>query len=197
MAVRFHFAWKIAALAGIMAFLVLVWPTAYRYDRIAVGAESLPVRINRLTGSTEILRMEGWRPVPRYGKEESLPASALGKLRIEQGEWFSQRLKFQLYNGSEFSVNRIILKVQVYPTPPEKGFDPTTLGVHQAGGPACEAVSPPQGVKPYNVRLYNLGTDAPPRSLALQPFDADLGMGLPDHTAVSCQIVSAMGSTIR
>jgi hypothetical protein len=197
MAVRIHVAWKIAALSGALAFLVLVWPTAYRYNRITLGPESLPVRINRLTGGTEILRVEGWRPVPRYGKEKSLPTSALSKLRIEQGEWSIQRLKFQLYSGSEFSVDRIIVKVQVYPAPPEKGFDPTTIGAQRDGGPACRALSPPQGMKPYTVRLYNLDTDSPPQSLAPQPFDADLGMGLPDHTAISCQIVSARGSRIR
>jgi hypothetical protein len=199
MAVRIHIAWKIAALAGALAFLILVWPTAYRYDRIAVGAESLPVRINRLTGSTEILRVEGWRPVPRYGNQESLPASALTKLRIEQGEWSSHELSFQLYNGSGYSISSIVVEVQLYPAPPENpksGFDPRKYGAKIVGGAACEKPYAPIGVKLDLERSYRFSADVQPKSFSDHSFRTDLGVEVGDD-AVACSISYARGREMR
>jgi hypothetical protein len=43
---------------------ILFWPTFYRYDKIEDKIEGkMPVRINRITGYTEILYTNGWKPV--------------------------------------------------------------------------------------------------------------------------------------
>ena len=42
---------------GICLFGWLVWPTPYRYDHMAIGPVSYPVRINRLTGETQVLQV--------------------------------------------------------------------------------------------------------------------------------------------
>lgn len=44
----------------VLSFILLVWPTPYRYDHIAYIGSRLPVRINRITGVAEVLRMSGW-----------------------------------------------------------------------------------------------------------------------------------------
>jgi hypothetical protein len=50
-----------ALVVATLAFLAFVWPTLYRYDRMAVEGNNLPVRINRFTGATEFLLPSGWR----------------------------------------------------------------------------------------------------------------------------------------
>lgn len=57
---------------------ILFWPTLYRYDSMKDGKKTIPVRINRITGATEILLVEsGWKPVlqlePFNPKDYSVP----------------------------------------------------------------------------------------------------------------------------
>ena len=51
-------------LAAALAWLVLVWPTLYRYDHISLEQDTYPVRIHRLTGEAQMLTPdEGWVPM--------------------------------------------------------------------------------------------------------------------------------------
>lgn len=68
---------------------ILFWPTLYRYDSMRDGKKTIPVRINRITGATEILLGEpGWKPVPKlepfkpenYSLPSPLPAAERAKL---------------------------------------------------------------------------------------------------------------------
>jgi hypothetical protein len=44
----------------VLIFLgIFVWPTRYRYDHIKQGSNTVPVRIDRFTGKTEALYLEG------------------------------------------------------------------------------------------------------------------------------------------
>lgn len=56
--------WKRAtpfiAIVLVLLLLVFVWPTMYRYDKMD---QKWPVRINRVTGKTEILYSDGWQDV--------------------------------------------------------------------------------------------------------------------------------------
>ena len=46
-----------------LAFLVLLWPTRWRYDHITVDKDTYLVRVDRLTGHADILVPEvGWTP---------------------------------------------------------------------------------------------------------------------------------------
>jgi hypothetical protein len=49
--------WPLAIVIGIVLLAVLIWPTLYRYDRMY----DRPVRINRLTGTAQVLSASGWR----------------------------------------------------------------------------------------------------------------------------------------
>jgi len=55
-------AWAALALAALLC-AAFVWPTPYRYDHFTAGGTSLPVRIHRITGRAEILRLNGWEPL--------------------------------------------------------------------------------------------------------------------------------------
>lgn len=102
--------------AGALAFAFFVWPTVYRYDTMSFSPSTrLPVRMNRLTGETEILYKTGWKevtdgsPVP---KGVALPADELRKLTGTagiRGEYFDG----DIYNGSSYSVYEITLALTV------------------------------------------------------------------------------------
>jgi hypothetical protein len=48
----------------VLAFLVWVWPTRFRYDHMTVDGNLVPVRIDRFNGDSDMLVPEqGWVPV--------------------------------------------------------------------------------------------------------------------------------------
>lgn len=52
-------------LLSIFVFALTIYPGIYKYDKFN---QKLPVRINRITGTTEILYTDGWR---KQGQDES------------------------------------------------------------------------------------------------------------------------------
>jgi hypothetical protein len=48
--------WQLVIALGIVLLAVLIWPTLYRYDRMY----DRPVRINRITGTAQVLSASGW-----------------------------------------------------------------------------------------------------------------------------------------
>ena len=53
--------YTIALVSAVIAFLLLAWPTLYRYDNPRVGECSYFVRTNRLTGKIQRLNVvSGW-----------------------------------------------------------------------------------------------------------------------------------------
>ena len=48
-----------ALVLSVLSFAALVWPSIYRYDRW----DGFTVRINRVTGDTDLLRRGGWSPM--------------------------------------------------------------------------------------------------------------------------------------
>jgi hypothetical protein len=56
--------WKVLLLALVVAFVLVVWPTRYRYDHLSTDGNTYPVRIDRLNGNADMLVPdEGWIPV--------------------------------------------------------------------------------------------------------------------------------------
>lgn len=48
----------------VVAFVLLVWPTRWRYDRITIEGDIVIVRLDRLTGDADMLIPdEGWVPM--------------------------------------------------------------------------------------------------------------------------------------
>ena len=55
---------RVAVLLFLVAFVVYVWPTRFRYDHMTVDGNLVPVRIDRLNGDSDMLVPdEGWVPV--------------------------------------------------------------------------------------------------------------------------------------
>ena len=86
---------------------VLFWPTLYRYDKIE---GKLPIRINRLTGYTEILYDSGWER--KVSNKEICPMSKeeIAKIKIS-GDFEAGGYKFTIYNGSDWNIKRIKLSI--------------------------------------------------------------------------------------
>ena len=54
----------LVALAIVFAFVAYVWPTRFRYDHMTVDGNLVPVRIDRVSGDSDMLVPdEGWVPV--------------------------------------------------------------------------------------------------------------------------------------
>jgi hypothetical protein len=87
---------------------VLFWPTLYRYDKI--GGKS-PVRINRLTGYTEILYGSGWARMVSDKEYQLIPKEEIAKIEVRgnfDGEGY---YKFSVYNGNGWNIKRIKLSI--------------------------------------------------------------------------------------
>lgn len=70
-------------------FGMFVWPTRYRYDKMNVQANAVvPVRIDRITGKTEILYPSGWQLAAAASDPDTeLPPAELEKISVGQGEF--------------------------------------------------------------------------------------------------------------
>ena len=64
------------ALAIVVAFVLYVWPTRFRYDHMTVDGNLVPVRIDRFNGDSDMLVPdEGWVPVEGTDDENGPPGS--------------------------------------------------------------------------------------------------------------------------
>src|SRR5262245_58785625 len=106
------------AMAVLVLFAWLVWPTVYRYDSMTVGPTHLAVRIHRITGRAEALRLNGWAEItvhPESGRQTSqeLSEDELRKLsgtaQITNYGW----IKAQIYNGTDNPVREVTLEALV------------------------------------------------------------------------------------
>jgi len=105
-------------LIGLAALVCFVWLPPYRYDRVKWGDDEFPIRINRLTGSTEYLLPGGWHPATNKGergtnKEQELPIGELSKLVRGQAVITSSYLECDTYNGSDWTVSELTVLVTV------------------------------------------------------------------------------------
>lgn len=97
---------------------ILFWPTLYRYDKFN---QRFPVRINRLTGYTEVLTWEGWSPMKQKSEKAELiriPDLELDKLEAKAS--IAPRdildevyLSGDIYNGSSWIIRKLKIRVRV------------------------------------------------------------------------------------
>lgn len=88
---------------------ILFWPTLYRYDKIKYGESTLPVRLNRITGNTEILRLDGWRAVSLVIKR--MPIQENNKITIKGDFDGKGNYECVVYNGSNWTITTIKLSI--------------------------------------------------------------------------------------
>ncbi len=120
------FQYIIAAVVLIIG--ITVWPTVYRYERISGGDRTLPVRINRITGYTEMFNGRKWigeakeeseselKTVPIF---ESLSATEIDCLKIDydfyfpKGEQGQAYIRYSLYNRSSYKITDLFFTVDL------------------------------------------------------------------------------------
>ena len=112
---------SITILAGsmclIIVFAVTVWPTRYRYDHVSAQGTVLPVRIDRFSGRTEILRgMSGWVAVEapkntRSARMLELPAAERVKVTGNAGLLYGTLFEGKLYNASSFYLREVVVTI--------------------------------------------------------------------------------------
>lgn len=92
---------------------ILFWPTQYRYDKITLQGNTLPVRTHRLTGYTEYFLMGKW--IPQEGQQSSKKSKILpleehikvtGNAGLNYGSFSGK-----IYNGSNWTITDMIIRV--------------------------------------------------------------------------------------
>jgi len=86
---------------------ILFWPTFYRYDKIG---GKLPVRVNRITGYTEILYPNrGWEPVRNA---QTIPRNERNNVKV-LGYFDSDKRLYngEIYNGTNYTLKKIRLSI--------------------------------------------------------------------------------------
>jgi hypothetical protein len=124
-ALLWHQSLKVGLALAVVLFAWFVWPTRYRYTTAKYRNMDMPVRIDRFTGRTELLYPRGWvevGPRPDSPKEEAIPLSELAKVT---GQCSIKRVLYdslscEIYNGSEWRINEIVVHVTVYKSSREK-----------------------------------------------------------------------------
>ena len=110
----------ICILALIMAVFLLLG--LYRYDRVERDGSSLPVRMNRITGHTEVFDGEKWwtgKKRQRSVVDEQLPLGDRGKT-VGRAELKEGYFRGEIYNGSHWTVTRLDIEITVIRDPLEE-----------------------------------------------------------------------------
>lgn len=95
---------------------ILFWPTLYRYEKINFGDKQSGqylVRVNRLTGYTEILRgYNGWRAVRSKKVIKAMTLEEIAKIAVKGVFNGKGNYEFAVYNGSGWTIKRIKLSIR-------------------------------------------------------------------------------------
>lgn len=95
---------------------IFFWVTPYRYEKVKFDKYTLLVRINRLSGYTEILYTDGWREKVREKQTSPIPKEEIAKIEI-RGDFDGEgHYKFVVFNGTIWTIKKIRLSIgTVYP----------------------------------------------------------------------------------
>ena len=92
---------------------IIFWPTLYRYERMTIRGNSLPVRINRLTGYTEYFVLGKWVPERDQEKKQKgtripheVRSKITGNASLSYGTFSGN-----IYNGSGWTITNITFRV--------------------------------------------------------------------------------------
>jgi hypothetical protein len=91
---------------------IFFWPTLYHYEKIIFDKDTLLVRVNRLSGYTEILFPFGWQEKIREKKTIVIPKDERGKVEIIGDFDGEGHYKFAVYNGTMWTIKIIRLSIE-------------------------------------------------------------------------------------
>lgn len=102
-----------ALVVCVLLFAYAVWPTPYTYLVMEMEGHRFPVRVNRLTHTTEVFWSDGgWETVGREG--HSLPAEAVDKIEFGKAQIDARDfVHIEVYNGSEYTIGSILIRIKV------------------------------------------------------------------------------------
>ena len=110
----------IITLASLLALLFIswfIWPTPYQYSEMKLSNNVYPVRINRITGSTEMLLPSGWIRLgsgkePNVKTSGPIPNADLSKLDAS-GRISSSSFIADIYNGTDWVITNLEIQLTV------------------------------------------------------------------------------------
>jgi hypothetical protein len=126
-----------------LAVFLFVWPTQYRYDHIKHSDHTYPVRINRITGTTEMLipgrewiHQGGPAPAekPKIALDQREIEKLEGTLSVTSYGW----IEAEIYNGTDKELDSVTVLVVVYDNG-EKEVLRRTLRLTSTGGGALSS----------------------------------------------------------
>lgn len=192
------------------AFVVFVWPTAYRNDRWKSGTADTPLRINRFNGSTEMF-LGRWvpavapTPAPQITYSTAPRVTRLTDEEIKQLEidvtpgQYSQRVNVSVYNGSSYSLDGVVVEV-TYKTPQSTELPDVLTRNHIPFIPYSSSKEMEQAkLLLKHPRKYKLSGSVYPfsaTSLKTSKWDLDLGFD-PGSLDMGVTIVEATGTKER
>jgi hypothetical protein len=90
----------------------LFWPTLYRYDKVISGGTTVPIRMNRLTGYTEIFLGREWIPeeTEKNSSMQMLPGNEIVKIAGNASLGFGS-FSGKIYNGSNWVIKQLRFRV--------------------------------------------------------------------------------------
>jgi len=93
---------------------ILFWPTLYRYDKMTIKRNTLPLRTNRLTGYTEYFLGSEWKPAKdQKNKIKSIQIPFLESVKIKgNGLLDHGTFSGDIYNGSDWNITKIKLRIK-------------------------------------------------------------------------------------
>src|SRR3989304_9570841 len=96
--------------ATFILFGILFWPTLYQYENITIGGNSFPVRINRLTGNSDIFVLGKWSSQD-VKNSKILPDSEQYKITGNAGLNGYGSFSGKVYNGSNWNITELTIQV--------------------------------------------------------------------------------------
>jgi hypothetical protein len=108
---------KIAIFATAYITLIILgalfWPTLYRYEKLKNGEATIMIRLNRITGYTEILYPSvGWEPLRKVKEIQVMPQEEVKKITIKRNFFVSESdYGVAVYNGTPWFVKKIRLSL--------------------------------------------------------------------------------------
>lgn len=97
----------------IIILAALFWPTLYKYDKMIIGGNSFPVKINRITGNTQYFRVGKWISQQDKISKKIFIIPIEDTLKISGNAEFGSFGEFigKIYNGSGWTLTDITIKI--------------------------------------------------------------------------------------
>jgi hypothetical protein len=93
---------------------ILFWPTLYRYDKMTIAGNSLPIRMNRFTGHTEYFGHGKWVPEKEQVKKlesSRIPFEEKSKITGNASLGYGS-FSGKIYNGSSWTISSLNFRVK-------------------------------------------------------------------------------------